>query len=70
MPFLVAVHLIPENFMCSVLTVVTRNGDLYPVDTVVARNVRTMQLANGLTNNRPSYCLSFILWLLLPCHMN
>jgi hypothetical protein len=42
MPFFVAAHLIPVNFMCSVLIVVTRNGDLFPVDTVVAQSVRTM----------------------------
>ena len=42
MPFAVAVHLIPVNFMCSVLTVIMRNGNLYPVDTVVVQNVRTM----------------------------
>ncbi len=54
--------------MCSVLTVVTLNGDLYPVDTVVAQSVRTMKPADGLTGNRPSCCLSFILWLLLHCY--
>jgi hypothetical protein len=70
MPFFVAAHLIPVNFMCSVLIVVTQNGDLFPVDTEVAQSVRTMKPANGLTDNRPSYCLSFILWLLLHCLMN
>jgi len=31
MPFAVAAHLIPVNFMCGALTVITQNGDLYPV---------------------------------------
>ncbi|MDL1979724.1 MAG: hypothetical protein LWX52_16860, partial [Deltaproteobacteria bacterium] len=64
MPFFVAAHLIPVNFMCSVLIVVMRNGDFFPVDTVVAQSARTIKPANELIDNRPSYCLSFILWLL------
>jgi hypothetical protein len=70
MPFVVVAHLTPVNFMCSVLIVIMRNGDLYPVVTVVAQNVRTMKLVSGLTDNRASYYLFPILWLLLHCLMN
>jgi len=59
-----AAHLIPVNFMCSVLIVITQNGDLCPVDTVVVQSVRTMKPASGLTDNRASYYLFPILWLL------
>jgi len=43
MPSAVAVHLIPVNFMCGALTVITQSGGLYPVGTVAAQSVRTMK---------------------------
>jgi hypothetical protein len=42
MPFVVAAHLIPVNSMCSVLTVITHNGNLCPADTVVTQDVKTI----------------------------
>jgi hypothetical protein len=67
MPFVVAAHLIPVNFMCGVLTltVITHNGDLYPVVTVIVQSVRTIKPASGLTDNRANYYLFPIFWLLL-----
>ena len=70
MPLVAAVHLIPVNFMCNVLIVVTGNGDLFLVGTVVAHSVRTMKPASGLIDNRANYYLFPILWLLLQCLMN
>ncbi|GAB6147456.1 hypothetical protein JCM12294_49130 [Desulfocicer niacini] len=57
MPFAVAVPLPPVNSMWGVLNVPMVNGDLYPVVTAVALNVRTMKPANGLTGSRVNYCL-------------
>jgi hypothetical protein len=72
MPFVVAAHLIAVNFMCSVLTltVITQNGDLYPVATVIAQSVRIMKPVSGLTDSRANYCLFPIFWPRLHCLMN
>jgi hypothetical protein len=70
MPLAAAAPLNPVNFMCSVPTVIMRNGDRYPVVTAVVQSVRTIKPVSGLTGNRPSYCLFFILWLPLHCHIN
>ncbi len=61
MPFAVAVHLIPVNFMSGALAVIMENENLCPVDTAVAHSVRTMKPANGLTDNSVSYYLFCIL---------